>query len=62
MLPHSLDVLLDLQIYITDPIDVVAHPGDDLDVVQEVFPVRVRHRTDTDHIAVTAMVSLQEMV
>ena len=48
--------------YVTDPTDVVAHPGDDLDVVQEVLPVRVRHRTDTDLIAVTALVSLQEMV
>ena len=33
---------------VADPVDVVAHPGDDLDVEQEVLPVRIRHRTDTD--------------
>ena len=45
--------------YVADPVDVVAHPGDDLGEVQEVLPVRVRHRTDANSITVTAVVSLQ---
>ena len=30
-------------------LNVVAPPGDNLDKVKEVLPVRIRHQTDTDH-------------
>ena len=37
---------------------IVAHPGEDLGEIQEVLPVRVRHRADAHNITVVTAVPL----
>ena len=44
--------------YTANPIDVVAHPGEDLGEIQDVLPVMVRHRADAHNITVVTAVPL----